>query len=62
MKAAAENLQRFHAQHEGKLTDTNIQPLMLMSLTYLTLEELASLEANSRIQQTLDQLQTNMCA
>ncbi len=56
VKDAAENLERFHAQHEGKLRDTNIQPLMLMSLTYLTLEELASQEANSLIQQTLQQL------
>ncbi len=59
VKAAAENLQRFHTVYAGDLTDTNIQPLMLMGLTYLTLEELASREAKSRIQQTLEVLQTN---
>ncbi|MEH2172741.1 DUF7005 family protein [Nostoc sp.] len=56
MKAAAENLQRFHVEYARKLTDANIQPLMLMALTYLTLEELASKEANSFIQQNLDRL------
>lgn len=56
VKTAAENLQRFHAEYARKLTDTNIQPLMLTALTYLTLEELASKEANSFIQQHLDRL------
>lgn len=53
VKAAAENLQRFHAEYAGKLANTNIQPLMLIALTYLTLEELASQEAHFRIQETL---------
>ena len=53
VKAAAENLQRFHAKYACKLTDTNVQPLMLIALTYLTLEELASQEAQLRIQETL---------
>ncbi|MCC5609709.1 hypothetical protein LC612_23760 [Nostoc sp. CHAB 5834] len=57
VKAAAENLQRFHAEYSEDLTDTNMQPLMLMSLTYLTLEELASKEAKFRIKETLDKLQ-----
>jgi len=61
VSAAAENLEHFDAEHTDKLTDTNIQPLMLTSLTYLTLEELASQEAKCRIQQTLDELQTNLC-
>ncbi|MHC5763256.1 DUF7005 family protein [Nostoc sp.] len=54
VKSAAENLQHFHAKNASKLTDINIQPLMLMTLTYLTLEELASVEAHFRIQQILD--------
>ncbi|WP_414543914.1 DUF7005 family protein [Nostoc sp. CCY0012] len=58
VKAAAENLQRFHADYPENLTDANTQLLMLMSLTHLTLEELASQEARFRIQQTLDKLQT----
>jgi hypothetical protein len=59
--AAAENLERVDAEYADKLRDSNLQPLMLMALTYLTLEELASLEAKCRIQQTLDKLQTTLC-
>ncbi|BAB73731.1 DUF7005 family protein [Anabaena sp. FACHB-709] len=59
VKAAAENLQRFHAQYAQKLTDTNMQILMLITLTYLTLEELATQEAHFFIQNTLDRLQSN---
>ncbi|MBW4562716.1 MAG: hypothetical protein KME32_16520 [Mojavia pulchra JT2-VF2] len=58
VKAAAENLQCFHVDYPEDLTDANMQPLMLMSLTHLTLEELASQEAKFRIQQTLEKLQT----
>lgn len=61
VKAAAENLERFDAEHTDKLKDSNIQPLMLTSLTYLTLEELASLEAKFRIQKTLNELHTTLC-
>jgi hypothetical protein len=61
VKAAAENLQRFHAEYARKLTDTNIQPLMLTTLTYVTLEELASKEANSFIQEYLDRLMKTSC-
>jgi hypothetical protein len=57
VKAAAENLQCFHAEYSKDLTETNMQPLMLMGLTYLTLEQLASKEAKFRIKQTLDKLQ-----
>ncbi len=57
VKAAAENLQRFHTEYTRKLSDTNIQPMIVMALTYLTLEELASKEANSLLQQNLDRLQ-----
>ncbi|MEH2382705.1 MAG: hypothetical protein V7K27_28110 [Nostoc sp.] len=59
VKVASENLQTFETKYVGKLTDTKIQLLMLMTLTHLTLEELASQEAHFRIQQTLERLQTN---
>lgn len=49
VKAASENLQRFHAEYAEKLIDTSFQPLMLIALTCLTLEELASQEAHFRI-------------
>jgi hypothetical protein len=62
VKAAAENLQRFHSKYTEKLTDSNIQPLMLMTLTYLTLEELASQEAHFCIQENLDKVHTALCA
>ena len=62
VKAAAENLERFDAEHAGELRSLNGQTLMLVALTYLTLEELASLEANSCLLKTLDQLRTNLCA
>jgi hypothetical protein len=61
VSAAADNLERFDAEYTSKLTDTNIQPLMLIGLAYLTLEELASLEAKIRIQQTLYKLHTTLC-
>jgi hypothetical protein len=60
LKAAAENLERFDSEHVDELINSNIQPLMLMSLTYLTLEELASAEANIRIQKTLEKLQKSL--
>lgn len=59
VKAAAENLERFDAEHAGELRTLNGQPFMLMGLTLLTLEELASQEANYRLLKTLDQLRTN---
>ncbi len=59
VKAAAENLQSFHVEYVSQLRDANIQPLMLMALTNLTLEELASLEAHFRIKKILDRLQKN---
>lgn len=57
VKAAAENLQQFDA---SELRTINSQTLMLVALTHLTLEELASLEANSLIQKILNQLQTTL--
>ncbi|KAB8315327.1 hypothetical protein SD81_035540 [Tolypothrix campylonemoides VB511288] len=62
VKAAAENLERFDAEYADELRTVNGQTFMLMALTYLTLEELASDEANSRIQKTINQLQTTLCA
>jgi hypothetical protein len=59
VKVASENLQSFHTKYADKLTDTNIPLLMLMALTHLTLEELASQEAHFRIEQTLARLQRN---
>ncbi|MBH8563499.1 hypothetical protein I8748_15110 [Nostoc sp. CENA67] len=57
VKAAAENLQRFHVEYASESRDSNIQPLMLMALTYLTLEELASSEAIFFIKEALKALQ-----
>lgn len=51
VKAAAENLQSFHVEYVSQLRDANIQPLMFMALTHLTLEELASQSADFRIQE-----------
>ncbi|MCG6136860.1 MAG: hypothetical protein MET45_19860 [Nostoc sp. LLA-1] len=58
VKAAAENLQCIHAEYSENSTDSNMKPLILMCLTHLTLEELASPKAEFYIQQTLDKLQT----
>ena len=60
VKAAAENLNRFDAQYVSELRDSNlhIQFHVLMSLTYLTLEELASQQATCRIQAILEKLLT----
>lgn len=54
VKAAAENLQFFHVEYVSQLRDANIQPLILMALTQLTLEELADKSAEFRIQKTLN--------
>ncbi|ARV58831.1 hypothetical protein BZZ01_09440 [Nostocales cyanobacterium HT-58-2] len=60
VKAAAENLQRFDAKYADELRTVNGQTFILIALTYLTLEELASVEANSRIQKTINHLQTTL--
>lgn len=62
VKAAAENLERFDADHAGELRTLYGQTLMVMALTYLTLEELASLEANSRLLKIIDELRTTLDA
>jgi hypothetical protein len=62
IKAAAENLERFDAKHAGELRNPNGQPLMLMALSYLTLEELADQKAEIRLQKVIDELRKNcMC-
>lgn len=60
VKSAAENLERFDAEHGGELRTLNSQLIMLIALTYLTLEELADSEAHSYIQKILDQLPTTL--
>ncbi|MBD2533468.1 hypothetical protein H6G97_29470 [Nostoc flagelliforme FACHB-838] len=60
VKSAAENLERFDAQYGQELRTLNSQPIMLIALTYLTLEELACSEAHSYIQKILDQLRTSL--
>jgi hypothetical protein len=57
VKDAAENLQRCNV----KLESLGGQPLMLIALTCLTLEELASQEGYSIVQKTLDRLQKMLC-
>ena len=44
VKAAVENLERFDTEYTNELRSHNKQPLILMALTHLTLEELASQE------------------
>jgi hypothetical protein len=50
VKAAAENLEDFDAQHSDELRNSHQQALMLVALTDLTIEELASREAHHLIQ------------
>ncbi|MCU0534468.1 MAG: hypothetical protein MUD14_11310 [Hydrococcus sp. Prado102] len=57
VKDAAENLQRC----ERELESLSGQPLMLIALTCLTLEELASPEGHLHVQKTLDRLQKMLC-
>lgn len=57
--AAANNLEHFDRQYAAELRQSQNQPLMLIALTYLTLEELASDQAFERLQQVFQQLQNN---
>lgn len=59
VKAAAENLERFDAAYLSELRQPDEQALMLMALTSLTLEELASQEAELLIKTTLNELRQN---
>lgn len=54
--AAARNLEYFERKYAEKLKLSSNQPLMLIALTYLTLEELASSEAETRLQTIFQQL------
>ncbi|MGL6343009.1 MAG: DUF7005 family protein [Waterburya sp.] len=54
--AAAKNLEYFERKYAEKLKLSSNQPLMLIALTYLTLEELASSEAITRLQTIFQQL------
>jgi hypothetical protein len=56
VKAAAENLERFDHDQANELTTTDAQARLLLALTRLTLEELASREAVAFIQQALQSL------
>jgi hypothetical protein len=60
VKTAAANLQHFHTEYKGDFTTLNNQPSILVALSYLTLEELASPEATLRIQKTLNKLTTTL--
>lgn len=55
VRSAAENLERFDADYASQLKD---RALMLIALTYLTLEEIASNEAERRLQQVLSRVTT----
>jgi hypothetical protein len=56
VKSAAENLEHFDRQSDNRAIASSDQPLMLLALTCLTLEELASPEAMDYLQTTLDSL------
>ncbi len=55
--AAAHNLEHFDRKYAQELNQNHNQPLMLIALTYLTLEELASEQALTRLQAIFQQLQ-----
>lgn len=54
VKAAAENLECFDHAHASELETRNSQALLLVALTYLTLEEYASDQAATRLAETWD--------
>lgn len=59
VKAAAENLECFDTANAWELRQPDAQALMLIALTSLTLEELASPKAELLIQTTLNELRKN---
>lgn len=59
VKSAAENLERFDRNHADELARPDEQALMLIALTHLTLEELASQESDFRIQMVFNDLRKN---
>jgi hypothetical protein len=60
VETAAENLQRFYVEYISELEGNNIQTLMLVTLTYLTLEELASPEASLILLRTFQQVKKDI--
>lgn len=56
VKAATENLECFHTNYAQHRISPNSETLILVALCYLTLEELASPDANSRIYDNLNKL------
>jgi len=58
VKVAAENLEDFERNYGERLRTIKNQTLMLMALTYLTIEELASSQASNLIKQAIEQLQS----
>lgn len=55
--AAAKNLEYFDRKYSQELKQSENQPLMVIALTYLTLEELASDQAFARLQTVFRELQ-----
>lgn len=60
VKSAAENLEHFERNYASQLKTRENQTLMLMALTFLTIEELASSQAGDLIKQSREQLWTPM--
>lgn len=59
VKDAAKNIEHFDSQQVSQSKLRNSQTLILIALTHLTLEELASSEMESRLLNILEQLQTS---
>lgn len=60
LRDAAENIEHFEFEYVEKLRSHNFPTLILIALTYLTLEELASSDMSSRLLKALDQVQTSI--
>ena len=60
VKSAAENLEHFERNYASQLKTRENQTLMLMALTSLTIEELASSQAGDLIKQSREQFWTPM--
>jgi len=62
IKAAAENLEYFDASQVSELKTANNQVLILVALTDLTLEELASKEEIYHLRKTIEHWQKILCS
>jgi hypothetical protein len=62
IKAAAENLEYFDASQASELKTANNQLLILVALTDLTLEELASKEGIYHLRKTIEHWQKILCS